>query len=593
VIGIDYLVLSLYMLAILAIGIIFAGKNKNSSEMFAAGGQSPWWTSGLSSFMTMFSAGTFVVWGGIAYKYGFVAIAINLCYGFSALAVGYWVAGRWKKLGIRSPAQWVQMRFGSGALHFYTWSMMLYRIVGVGVATYSLAVILVALMPLSEGNPLRDPATGNLSLEWAIILFGGIVVVYTMIGGLWAVLMTDVLQFIVLNMAVLFVVPLLLMNAGGLGEFIGAAPQGFFSFTGGGYTWFFLAGWTAIHFFMVGAEWAYVQRFICVRSPADARKSCYLFGALYLVSPFIWMLPPIVWRVLHPIPDGATDQQIKMIGEQAYIAACQSVLPPGMVGMMVAAMFSATASMVSGQLNVFAGVLTTDIYTALVRPSATESHLVWVGRVFTILLGVVLLGIALAIPHMGGAERVIVSITSLLVGSLLAPTVWGLFSPRMSRSSVFVTGCVGFVVGFVVQFVLGPGGWWSGVKALAGVNRLIAEQGKTVEIVIGVGLPVVILTVLQLMGPVMTAGWQKVQQFAAQEQAAPSHVITNRLPALVVAWSVGVCGVGMALLAWYDSQARVVLGIFAAAMVLLAVTIFAFVYRNPATMPQEVDHAQV
>ena len=87
--------------------------------------------------------------------------------------------------------------------------MMVFRIVGVAVSLYALSVVLVAMMPLPEGNFLRDEATGNLSLTWAIIIFGSIVVIYTMAGGLWAVLMTDVLQFIVLNLAVLFIIPLI------------------------------------------------------------------------------------------------------------------------------------------------------------------------------------------------------------------------------------------------------------------------------------------------------------------------------------------------------------------------------------------------
>ena len=75
--AIDYMVIILYVLGIVEAGIsVFANKMKSSKDMFVAGGQSPWWVSGLSAFMTMFSAGTFVVWGGIAYKYGAVAILI-------------------------------------------------------------------------------------------------------------------------------------------------------------------------------------------------------------------------------------------------------------------------------------------------------------------------------------------------------------------------------------------------------------------------------------------------------------------------------------------------------------------------------------
>ncbi len=99
---VDYIVIVLYVLGIVVAGMVFMGKMNSSKEMFAAGGQSPWWVSGLSAFMTQFSAGMFVVWGGIAYKYGVVAIAINLCYGVSALFVGWFIAGVWRKAGVDS-----------------------------------------------------------------------------------------------------------------------------------------------------------------------------------------------------------------------------------------------------------------------------------------------------------------------------------------------------------------------------------------------------------------------------------------------------------------------------------------------------------
>lgn len=132
----------------------------------------------------MFSANTFVVWGGIGYRLGFTAVAINLMYGIAALAVGYFVAVHWRRIGVQTPAHYIQLRFGNGAPFLYL-AMMFFRIIGTAGALYALATILVALMPLAEGNPLRDPATGNLSLMLAILIFGGIVVVYTMIGGLW------------------------------------------------------------------------------------------------------------------------------------------------------------------------------------------------------------------------------------------------------------------------------------------------------------------------------------------------------------------------------------------------------------------------
>ena len=582
-VGVDYLVLSLYLVGIVGVGALFARFNRSASDMFAAGGQSPWWASGLSGFMTMFSAGTFVVWGGIAYKYGLVAVIINLCYGVAALAVGYFVAGRWKKLGVETPAQFIKMRYGKTALHFYTWSMMIYRIVGVAVALYSLALILTALMPLAEGNPLRDVVTGNLSLNWAIVIFGVVVVVYTMMGGLWAVLMTDVLQFIVLNLAVLFVVPMLLIETGGFGGFVSAAPEGFFLPTGGGYTWFFLAGWVAIHFFMVGAEWAFVQRFICVPNPRDARRSSYLFGILYLFSPFLWLLPPLLWRVQQPLPADADAAVIDAAAGQAYILACQAVLPAGLVGLMVAAMFSATASMVSSQLNVFAGVLTSDIYRGLINPDASERRLVWVGRAWTTFLGAVLLGIALAIPYLGGAERVIVSVTSLLVGPLLTPTLWGLMSRRMDARAVFVTAAVCFVTGFAVKFGLAANGWLAAIAFLDPAAAFVQDNTQSIDIFLGVVLPIAVLIILQHSRKSTAPGWERVMQFEGDSQTAvmeAAPVAASRLPAIVVSWALAICGILMLALGIFQAEARMVVLLFAFALFGIAALVAFLATRN-------------
>ena len=144
----DYITLVLYVLGVFVISTLSARRTSNQSEMFSAGGQSPWWASGLSGFMTMFSAGTFVVWGGVAYELGIVAVMINTCYGIAALLVGYFVAGRWNELNVSTPAEYVRLRFGKGGLHFFTWTMLIKRILGVSVSLYALAVLLAALMPI-------------------------------------------------------------------------------------------------------------------------------------------------------------------------------------------------------------------------------------------------------------------------------------------------------------------------------------------------------------------------------------------------------------------------------------------------------------
>jgi len=566
----DGVVLVLYLLGIFFIGLLFSRKNKDSNDMFAAGGRSPWWTSGLSAFMTMFSANTFVVWGGIAYKHGLVAVMINLMYGVAALLVGFFVAGKWKKLGVKTPAEFIRLRYGRGALHYYTWFMTVFRMIGTAGSLYALGVVFVGMVAGGEADMSM--------LTTAIIIFGGIVVIYTMLGGLWAVLMTDVLQFIVLNLAVLFVVPLAFLKAGGVQAFISRAPEDFFAPIGGQYTWFFLAGWCAIHFFMIGAEWAFVQRFICVPTARDARKSTYLFGVLYLVSPLLWLLPPMLWRIISPIPDGADAEEIRVMAENAYILSCRSVLPAGMVGLMLAAMFSATASMVSSQLNVFSGVLTNDIYKPLRGGRLTERHMVWAGRLFTILLGGILILIAIAIPYMGGAEKVVVSITELIVVALLAPTLWGLFSRTVGRSAVWITSTVGFLAGVIVRFGLGSGGFLA--DTFVSAAEWVQAHSTEAKTFTGVVMPLLILTVIQVLSKNTAAGFEAIDALEAEEEALESGgVQASSLPARIVAWAIMACALMMAVLTWINGESKLLTGIFAAALFLIAGSI-GFFTRN-------------
>ena len=549
----DWLVLILYLVGTVGIGVMLGRKVKNTSDLFSAGGASPWWASGLSAFMTMFSANTFVVWGGMAYEHGTVAIMVNLCYGVAALLAGYTVAGKWKQLGIRTPAEFVERRFGKGALHFYTWSMMIYRMVGAAGALYAISILTVAV---TRGDDTAATVQGMPpELVTAILVFGAVVVLYTMIGGLWAVLMTDVIQFIVLNVAVIFVVALILFDIGGLGGFIAQAPEGFISFTSGSYTWFFLFGWVAIHYFMIGAEFAFVQRYLCVPTPRDARRGTVLFGVLYLFSPFLWLLPPLLWRVQSPIPEGATDDMIRVLKEEAYIKSCKNVLPIGMVGLMMAAMFSATASLISSQLNVFSSVLTHDIYRPL-RKKVTDKGLLFAGRGFTLLLGSLIAGIALCIPRLGGAERVIISITELMVVPLLAPILIGLLSKKVNVGALWLTAGICIPLGLALHFqLITP-------PQESAIGQWLFAQSKTF---VGVVLPMTIVGIAHLRARGVDRHWQRIEELQVREREAvvKQRGKSNNAPAKIVGWSMVVLGLGMLCLLPVNPGQRGIILLFA------------------------------
>ncbi len=556
----DYVVFCGYIAGIVAVGLLYANRMKDSREMFAAGGRSPWWVSGLSGFMTMFSAGTFVVWGGIAYRFGLVAVSISMCYGIAAIMVGWWLAGRWKRMGVTSAPEYLQIRFGKSIVQFYTWLQGGFNVFTTGGTVYALAVIVCALMPLSKSNPLADPETGHLSVLYATVAICLLVTVITFSGGLWAVLITDVLQFVVLTVSVVFVVPLALMRVGGIGVFVESSPEGFFQPVASDFTWWFLAGWVAIHFFKIGGEWAFVQRYQCVPSPREARWSSYIFGVMYLLSPIFWMLPPMIYRTVNPEADY----------EQAYILACEWVLPPGMIGLMLAAMASATASYATTQLNVYAGAFTTEFYQRILKPNASEKSMVFVGRVITLLLGVILVSGAILIPRLGTYTGYIIAITALLTGPLVLPTIWGMFSRKIGLADAWAVTIVGFVTAVIFKFGLLEGGWfaeWSLLKPLA---YLLQMNPRVAELGVGIIPPLLMLFVIEVVRRRENPGWAQLQSVRPQAVSA-KPVIADTLPARLVSYTVGVIAMAIAGIAVLSPEDRWTLAMFSVVLFIIAV----------------------
>jgi SSS family solute:Na+ symporter len=540
--NVDWIVIALYSIGVLSTGLIFKSRTKTSAEMFVAGRRSPWWLSGISSYMTMFSAGTFVVWGGITYEFGLVGAIICSMYGLAAFVAGRFFAARWRGSGLSAATDFVEFRFGRRILNSYTIIRGGFLCIN-GLSLYALAVMICSLIPLSEGNLLRDGVTGMLSVDWACVILATIVIVYTTLGGLWAVLITDMLQFIVLTLCVVAVVPLILIKAGGPESVLQNAPPGFFQPTAQGFSAVFLAGWLLINLFNLGAEWTYVQRHLCVPSPRAAQKSMYLFGALYLTTPFLWMLPPFVYRTIQP---GADPQE-------AYILACQSVLPAGMTGMMIAAMFSATASSLSSSLNMYAGALTNGLYRRYLHPGASDSQSVVAGRFFTFLIGIYLLAGALIFPRMGEYRDVLITALSLCLASLLLPTVWALFSRKIGSTVVWWTLLVGIPMILMYRFALSETGWLAGSSFLLDLNRLISSHRRESDLVVGILVPFVILVIAEFRGRDFDTGWKRANERILEfQQRDTEEAADERLPLKVFAWCLGLLGfvlLGLTMLA--------------------------------------------
>ena len=426
----DYIVILLFTLLVLVAGLSFRRSGGDMKSYFAAGGAVPWSISGLSLFMSFFSAGTFVVWGSIAYEYGLVAITIQLTMAIGGFFVGRLIAPAWRKTGILTVAEFIRHRLGEKTQQFYTWLFLILSLVTTGAFLYPVARIV-------------NVSTG-FSIEACIVLLGILILIYTAVGGLWAVIITDVLQFVILTAAVLIVLPLATDHAGGLSALSSQTPADFLNLTNGEYTYGFIFAFVIYNTIFIGGNWAYVQRYTSVRSTRSAKKVGYLFGSLYLISPVIWMLPPMLYRSMNPDLSGLEN-------EGAYLLICKEVLPVGMLGLMLAGMVFATASSVNTTLNLSAAVLTNDIYK-LFRPQATNKQIMNVARLSTVLFGIGTIGVALLVPAAGGIVEVVLSVGAVTGCSLYGPPIWALFSKRHTGRSILACTLWGLGINVFFKF---------------------------------------------------------------------------------------------------------------------------------------------
>ncbi|MFT4153575.1 sodium:solute symporter family protein [Parafilimonas sp.] len=524
--NLDIIVMAVFALLILGIGMMFTKVgSKNSAAFFEAGGSTPWWINSISLFISYFSAGTFVVWGSIAYKSGFVANGIQLTMVFGGMLVALFVAAKWKRTGAVTAAEYIGKRLGKKTLQFYTVLIML----------HGLFTTASVLYPVGK---MVNVATG-LSLNASILIISVIIILYTSAGGLWAVLVTDVVQFVILTAAVMIVIPMAFKEVGGASTFINKAPGDFFKFFNSEYSFGFFLAFLAYQTVYIGGNWAYVQRYTSVSNERNSKKVAWLFTLLYFISPFIWMLPPMLYRVINPNLTGLQP-------EGAYMMICQQVLPAGLIGLVLSGMISASASKANTTINMMAIVFAHDVYKKMIRPAATEKELIFAARVFTVAFGVITVVIAMLVPLIGGIVEMVLSTASIAGGALFAPIIWTLYSKRQTAISVVTASLAGLIISLVLK--------------LFSVELLGFKVDRFWETTLGVGIPVLVL----LLWEIYYAINNKVSALADVFAYMPRHTAAqetdartqNNFGIRVIAAAIAIVGSGIALLGAFAQEGK-------------------------------------
>ena len=471
----DYITIILFSIGVLITGVSFSKTGKDMKSFFSGGGNVPWGMSGLSLFMGFFSAGTFVVWGSIAYSYGMVSIIIQLTMAVAGYAVGTWIAPRWHRTHSLTAAEYITGRLGVKTQKTYTYIFLAVSVFTTGSFLYPVAKI----VEVTTGIPLTT----------AIFALGAFSMVYVALGGLRGVVVTDVLQFVILFAAVVIAVPLAFDKIGGVGTFFEKVPEGFFELFEGEYTPGFVIAFAIYNMFFLGGNWAYVQRYTSVKTERDSRKTGWLFGVLYTISPILWMLIPMIYRVYNPSLSGLEN-------EGAYLLMCKEAMPDGLLGLMLGGMIFATASSLNATLNISAGVVTNDIFKRM-RPDASEKTLMNVARISTWGFGIMAIIVALLIRSMGGIVNVVISVAALTGVPVYLPVIWSLFSKRQTARTILSATFISLAINLIFKFVTPHFG---------------LALDRTWEMIVGTAVPVILLAGIEVV--------LKAKEFIAPEYMA-------------------------------------------------------------------------
>ncbi len=424
----DYIAIVLYMLIMSGIGIFLGRFVKNINDYFKGGSGVSWIGGGISNFMTKFSTVIFVAYAGIAYQDGLVAITVLWSTIFPSLIAVAYFAKRWKRAGIISPVEFLETRYNAPIRQIFSWSGVVFKLLDDMIKLYAIGLFVTA--------------ASGISFETAVIGCGIVVTLYTVIGGFWAVIVTDVVQFVILFIATLILVPLSYQAAGGIANMQAIIPENMTWFNGEkGMPWFLVAYYVLI-IIRYSGNWTFIQRFYSAKTEADGQKLGLFSALLFFIFPIIFLFPPIAARVI--IPDLPNP-------EMAYVSLCLELLPQGIMGLMMAAMFSATMSVLSAEYNVTASVLTRDIYQRVFRPNASGTEALLVGRIMTFLVGTVVTVGALFVAGFGGAFEANKLLGGVFAVPMIIPVIFGILMRKPRPWGALATLFLGIALGFILN----------------------------------------------------------------------------------------------------------------------------------------------
>ncbi len=423
--AIDWLILVLYLMGTLVLGLWLARRNRGEDDYFVAGRSLSGWLAGASMAATTFSIDTPLYVAGLVGSRGLAANWEWWGFGLAHVAMAVIFAPLWRRSGVLTDAAFTELRYGGPAaawlrgIKAFLLALPV-NCIGIGYAFLAMRKVVEALGIVS-GQPL--PAVAGFSDTVLLLaIVAALVLIYTAAGGLWAVVVTDVVQLVLALLGALAVAWAAIHAAGGMDallssldalgrpELLSLLP---WRWTNGGFDWIGGAGISVSTFlaYLTVQWWSFrrsdgggefIQRMLATKDEQQARLAGWVFLVVnYLVRSWLWVLVALAGLVLLPNQGD---------WELSYPALAVQYLPPVVLGLVVVSLVAAFMSTVSTSVNWGASYLTHDLYQRFLRPGATQRELLLIGQLMSVLL--VLLGVitALISDSIGTVFRLVIAI---------------------------------------------------------------------------------------------------------------------------------------------------------------------------------------
>ena len=434
----DAIIFGIYILGVLALGIYASRKGRRTKrDYFLAGDKLPWWMIGGSILAANISTHQIVGVMGVAYSRGFVAVVIE----WGAILIGFnvllWIfLPFYLRNGFYTMPEFLQKRFGGAARTTYSILVLLtYIFVEIGAVLFLGAISLHGLI--------------GISMIPSIVIIAIFTGIYTIAGGLRAVVWTEMLQICVLLLGMVVLSVATINAAGGISALMKTSKDWKLMLPASDpdFPWtMYLGGLLCISVFYCATNQFIVQRTLAAKNEWHARIGVIFAQYLKFLTPILIIAPALVAPKLFP-----NLQKPDLL----FVDLVEHLLPSGLVGLVMAALVSAVMSHLSGAINSSTTILTMDVYLPYIRKNATEAQSVRFGRLSGIVI--IILGILSSVLLISYSDKPVflylLNAYGLFTPGIATMFLLGILWKRTTHAGALSAGILTIPMSFVMEFL--------------------------------------------------------------------------------------------------------------------------------------------